>query len=1042
MLFPNLPNRGFRVGGLPLVVVLLAAPFVARAQLSGNLEGAVTDPSNQTVVGAQIRITETTTNTERRLITDREGRYTAAELPPGTYRVEASSPGFQPAEIVGLALTAGITLRADFRLKIGAARESISVIASAQQIDTSAGAWGNSISEQQLASLPLNGRDIFELASQQIDVIAPASATQAIDAGLGVHFSINGSRPSENAFRLDGIYINDSTGSAPASAAGYFLGLEAIAELRVISSPFSAEYGRSDGGTITAVTKSGTNSFHGGAYEYLRNSAFDGKNFFDQANDPIPGLRQNQFGGLLDGPILKDRLFFFLNYEGIRISSSQTQASATPNQQARDGLLPVNGVLTSVPVAAAMLPYLSLYPLPNGPNLGNGTGEFITAVPSLTSEDSASAKLDYVHSERLRFSGRYTYDTSYQNNGDPLKVWTYENDSHYSLFQGTAQYVQSATLIQDFRAAFSQIGNGEIATVPAPVSAQLAFIPGQRIGAIQVTGLANFGGNFARSTPQHYTNTDEQFSYSVTKIAGIHKISAGGSYDRILLNELLDVDRDGYYQFSSLQGFLDGKTKSLSAMTLPSDTLRHWRMNQFSAYAQDDIRLTRRLSAGVGVRYEPASVPVERNGLVASLHNPLADTQIALGGPLYMNPSKLNFAPRASLAWDVRGDGQMVIRAGAGIFYDLLGTRELVISGANMPPFYEKVTVSKAAFPNAVTALQNVTQLVNVEDLAFYPHQPYVAQYQFVIERKLARNATAQIGYAGSRGIHLEGDIGNINTTRPEFLANGQIYFPPNTATLNPAFGQIGYRTPSFDSNYNSLNMGVEAQAFKGMRIQAKFTWSKSIDDDSITTHEDFYTSEKVPTVFDFRANRGRSDFDTPLAFAANFSYDVPSTPWRAANRFLGGWELRGLAQAQSGNPFNPTVGFDDARLEGSSDSGQRPNLVPGQPLITGNPAQYFNPLAFSLPPAGYYGNLGRNVLTGPGLVIASAALQRIFRRKESQILVLRAEVFNIANHPNFQIPSGTELFDSTGARLGTAGQITTTTTSSRQIQVSARLAF
>jgi hypothetical protein len=1039
MLFANLP-RG--IGGLPLVAVLLAAPFAARAQLSGNLEGSVTDPSNQVVAGAQIRITETTTNTERRLITDREGRYTAAELSPGTYRVEASSPGFEPEEIVGLALTAGRTLRADFTLKIGVTRESVSVLANAQQIDTSAGASGSSISEQQLASLPLNGRDIFSLASQQMDVVAPASASQLIDSGLGVHFSINGSRPSENAFRLDGIYIDDTTGSAPASAAGYMIGIEAIAELQVISSPFSAEYGRSDGGTITAVTKSGTNGFHGGAYEYLRNSAFDAKNYFDLADQAIPALSQNQFGGLLGGPILKDRLFFFLNYEGIRISSGQTETSATPNQQARGGMLPINGVLTSIPLAPSIVPYLALYPLPNGPNLGNGTGDFITAVHSVTSEDNASGKLDYVHSERLRFSGRYTFDTSYQNNGDPLKVWTFENDSHYGLFQGTGQYIHSATLIQDFRAAFSQIGNGQGATVPPQVSSQLAFIPGQRIGAIQVTGLANFGGDLARTAPRHYVNTDAQFSYSVTKIAGIQKISAGGSYDRILLNELLDVDRDGYYQFSSLEGFLEGKAKTLGAMTLPSDTLRHWRMNQFSAYVQDDIRLTSRLSAGIGVRYEAASVPAERNGLVASLHNPLSDTQITVGGPLYINPSTLNFAPRASLAWDVRGDGQTVIRAGAGIFYDLLGTRELAVSGPNMPPFYEKVSVSKPTFPNAVTALQGVKPLLQVEDLAYYPHQPYVAQYQFLIERKLARNATAQIGYAGSRGIHLEGDIGNINTTQPEYLANGQIYFPPNTPTINPAFGQIGYRTPSFDSNYNSLNIGAQALAFKGLRIQGKFTWSKSIDDDSIATHDDFYTSEKVPTVFDYRANRGRSDFDTPLAFAANFIYQVPSTPWRAANRFLGGWEWDGLAQAQSGNPFNPTVGFDDARLEGSSDDGQRPNLVPGQPLITGNPAQYFNPLAFSLPRAGYYGDLGRNVLNGPGLVIVSSALQRNVWKSENRAVRLRAEVFNIVNHPNFQVPSGIELFDSTGARLGTAGQITVTTTSSRQIQLSARLTF
>jgi hypothetical protein len=282
-----------------------------------------------------------------------------------------------------------------------------------------------------------------------------------------------------------------------------------------------------------------------------------------------------------------------------------------------------------------------------------------------------------------------------------------------------------------------------------------------------------------------------------------------------------------------------------------------------------------------------------------------------------------------------------------------------------------------------------------------------------------------------------------VNTTQPQFLPNGQVYFRPGDPAINPAFGAISYQTTGFDSHYNSLNLGIEGRVLPRLLIQAKFTWSKSIDDDSIVTHQDFYTGEKIPTVFNFRANRGPSDYNTPLASAVNFSYQIPDVPWRAADRVLGGWALHGLVQAQSGNPFSPTVGFDRAGLLGNTgDQGQRPDLVPGQPLINGNPSQYFNPAAFALPAAGYYGNLGRNVLSGPALFIGSFALDRTVWKKESRALLLRGEVFNAANHPNFQVPSGTALFDSTGARLGTAGQITSTTTSSRQIQVSVRLAF
>ena len=229
----------------------------------------------------------------------------------------------------------------------------------------------------------------------------------------------------------------------------------------------------------------------------------------------------------------------------------------------------------------------------------------------------------------------------------------------------------------------------------------------------------------------------------------------------------------------------------------------------------------------------------------------------------------------------------------------------------------------------------------------------------------------------------------------------------------------------------------------RSLRIQGKFTWSKSIDDDTIAVHNDFYANLGVPTMYNFRQNRGPSDFNCPFALAGNFIYDLPRAGSHAADAVIGGWQLSGTFQAQSGNPFNPTVGFDNAHLGGtSSDQGQRPNLVLGQPLIPGGVQQYFNPLAFTLPASGTYGNLGRNVLQGPGLVTLNLAAERTFWQRESRSLRLRAEAFNVANHPNFQVPSGASLFDSTGARLGSTGQITATTTSSRQIQLSARFSF
>jgi hypothetical protein len=318
-----------------------------------------------------------------------------------------------------------------------------------------------------------------------------------------------------------------------------------------------------------------------------------------------------------------------------------------------------------------------------------------------------------------------------------------------------------------------------------------------------------------------------------------------------------------------------------------------------------------------------------------------------------------------------------------------------------------------------------------------------VAQYQLTIQHDLGHGALVEAGYSGSRGVHLMGYTNNVDTTKPQFLPNGQIYFPAGAGPINPAFSNITEHVTNFDSHYDSLITDARATPARGLHVQAKFAWSHSIDDNSVALHNETYTAETVPTVFDYAANRGSSDFDCRLTFAANFTWELPRVRARAASALLNGWELDGLAQAQSGNPFNPTVGFDDARLLGSSDDGQRPNLVlTGQPIIAGNPSQYFNPLAFSLPPAGYYGNLGRNVFTGPGLAIVSLALERDFLMVEKRALRIRVEGFNVANHPNFQIPSGIGLFDSTGARLGTAGQITATTTSSRQLQLSAWYTF
>ena len=330
--------------------------------------------------------------------------------------------------------------------------------------------------------------------------------------------------------------------------------------------------------------------------------------------------------------------------------------------------------------------------------------------------------------------------------------------------------------------------------------------------------------------------------------------------------------------------------------------------------------------------------------------------------------------------------------------------------------------------------------------LDYYLQQPYVAQFQFLVQQEVARDTVLQLGYVGSRGVHLPGQLTEANPVRPQILPDGSLFFPSNGARLNPAFGRTRTRRMQFDSTYHGFQAGLQRKWRGGFRFQLKYTWNKSLDNTSNIVNKDYLNSDGIPTMFNYCLNRGRSDFDLRHAFGGNFSWALPQVRGAIAGAVLGGWELHGLVQAQTGPPFNPTVGFDRARLTGggSNDPGERPGYVaaPGAKVILGDPQRWFDPNAFALPAAGMYGNLGRNVLGGPGLMNLDLALHKILWKTERQSVRLRVEAFNLANHPNFQIPSGLALFTSSLDRVGSAGQITDTTTTSRQIQLALKWMF
>jgi len=1022
-----------------LILFLLAAGLGGLvAQTTASVEGVIYDPSGSAIVSAAVGLRELATGNQRMTRTDAHGWYAVPALTPGVYDMTVGADGFRTEVRRNLDLEAGRNARLDLHLSLGESHQIVEVTAAAPLLSSTTADWGGSIPRENLEQMPLDGRDMFDLSAQQSGAIVTTTMTSAISSGEGIHVSFNGARPNQNSFRLDGIYINDWSGAAPSSSAGHLLGLEGTQELRLLTSPFSAEYGRAAGSVVTAVSKSGSNDLHGELYEYFRNSAMDAKNFFDTANAPIPPLHGNQFGAVLGGPLRHDRLFYFLNYEGLRQSSDTTVNATTISDAGRQGHL---GSAT-VTIAPQVLPYISLYPRANGLDYGDGTAQYITDTPTDTHESYVSARLDYDISDKLRTAVRYTFDDGYTASPDPFHIWSFVDDSQYHFIHTETHFLESPNTVHTLHAGFSRIRSAEVNQVNSSVPASDSFVPGQPLGAISVTGLTALGGYRAR-LPRWFVDNDYQTSYDAVMIRGAHTLKFGAGFDRIQFNQLADLSAVGGYTFYSLKSFLQAQPATGDLMAPGSNTERGWRQNQMQVFAQDEWQATRRLNVTLGLRYEPYSVPSEVNGLISTLPDPVHDTSSTLGGPLFNNPSWHNLAPRAAIAWDPAGKGRTVIRAGAGIFYDQLGVPELVVTGNRMPPYYVRLLPSNPAFPNLLSAVSKSTAPIALDTVDYHEYQPYTAQYQLAVEHTFAGETLLRLGYVGSRGVHLAGQLGNINPTAPAIDSNGVLYFPANTPRVNPAWGTIGMRSTQFESRYNAFQASLERK-WRRARAEAHYAFSRSIDDFSNTVLDDFANGSLIPTMFDYRSNRGLSDFDSRHVFTANGSYALPVWRGSAAARALSGWEVFALFQAHTGFPFNPTVGFDDARLGGgTNDLGQRPNYLGGVgSLITGNPAQYFNPLAFGLPAAGYYGNLGRNTLVGPATVDVDAALHKILWRNERHTVRLRAEVFNVANHPNFQIPSGLALFDNTGRRVATAGQITATSTPSRQIQLAMKWAF
>jgi Carboxypeptidase regulatory-like domain len=1045
-----LPGHAARVVGVMLSLGLaLTGRLNAQGVTSATLLGTVTDSGGAVIPNASIQVKNVGTDQAQQVTTDAQGRYTVPDLPVGNYEAQASAQGFQTVVRRGITLTVGQQGVVDFSMMVGQSQQTITVEAQVTQVDTSSTAVASYVEQKQINDLPLNGRNFTDLVTL-IPGVAGGSQIGNGGAnllyGLQNNFSVSGARAEGQAYLLDSTDIQDFWAHGSGSGVmGTTLGIEAIAEFSVLTNTYSAQFG-GNGAVVNAVSKSGTNSFHGSAYEFLRNSDFDARNFFDGAS--VPAFRQNQFGGTFGGPIKKDKLFFFVNDEELRKSQGQTVLALVPDANAHNGI--VNGV--NVGVNPAVAPLLALYPLPTT-ELGGGVGSINEVASTVGNENYLLTRGDYIISTKDSLFVRWVRDYGDIVNpflGSPLPPrWPEVGNTKNSFATVEYKRVISPTIVNLVRFSYTRTFETDVEQ-KADQSSALDFFPSRgQNGGVNITGLSSLGTSIY--APLQEVQNKFPISDDVIWTHGSHSIRFGGVFSRVQTNFYQQGWWGGFYTFPGLTAFLEG-SPSLFQGPEPglTDSYRDFREIDVDGYVHDEWKATSRLTLNIGLRYEFVTDPTTNVHPLETLINPPFGKFQQVSHVFASNPSLKNFDPRIGIAWDPFGDHKTSIRVGAGIFYDPIEARSYA-SGYYFNPPYALAFVPLPQFPNPFPgALPPPAQLVGVDYNT--TNSPHMYQWNFNIQRQLFENTTLTVGYVGSRGLDLYA-ARDINPVQPT-VVNGIVVFGVPTASLpgksptaigitsnprlNPSGAALSSEAPVGNSSYNSLQVGLNRRFSHGVQSQLSYTWSKCMDDASGT----FGLEGGIPWSFplDGSFDRGRCLFDRPQVLKWSGVYALPFQQ----NVFVKGWQISGDLTAQSGSPWNVTVGFDQAGdvVAGS----ERPNLIlPASQAVTGNIADWANPAAFSLPAPGTFGNLQRDFLWGPGTVNVDFATMKDTQIKERFHLQFRAEFFNILNHPNFALPNASafvQTADGGGIPNPTFGKITATTTSSRQIQFAMKFLF
>ena len=1052
-----------RVRFLILSLTLLVTPMLTHAQLvGGTIAGDVIDPNNAAVVGAKVLIRNEETGGVRALITAQGGAFSAPSIPVGVYSISITQDGFAPLKRTGIALTVGQSIELHLSLSVGNVEQVVTVVDTPAAVDTSTLQSQGLVDERQVKELPLNGRSFDQLL--QLNPASVSYTTQrsggvgTSNSSVGNMFSISGRRPQDNLFLLNGIEYTGASliNVTPGGTSGQLLGVEAVREFNVVTDTYGANYGKRTGAQISIITASGSNELHGSAYEFLRNSALDARNYFDQAQ--IPEFQRNDFGASLGGPLRRDKLFGFANYEGYRQRLGLSDVTFVPDAAARAATV------------ASVQPLLALWPV-GTTELGGGIAEAFSNPRQQVREDFGTTRIDDNLSQKDLLFGVYTVDDSDATSPSANPYSSIYERLREQVVSAQEQHVFSPSLLNTLRVGYSRAAFYFNSLVSGDVSGWVSNGP---VGAIVIAGStasngasqitlagANTGSN--NTTVRNLFTVDDHIYWTHRT----HQIEAGVWLQRLQSNDFLAQNQYGQASFSTLKTFEEGTVSKYTIV--PSPTELGWRSLFGAGFIEDAWKATPRLEVRAGLRFESSNGWNEAQNRASNYgftDGVINSTPTVGSSALSDNRAKFLPEPRVAFTYDVFGNGKTALKGSFGLHRALLDTLDYRLDQTapfNTTLSFSNTTVSK--LPSLSTGL--ASGLVSPSNVQQDIQTPTVLAWTLKVEQEIAPLTTLTVGYVGSHGYHQilsedENTPASVvcpSAACPGSLAAGTVYYPTSTLA-NPNLANSTSWVSQGISNYNGLEADVRRQFSHGLQLRGVYTWSKNLDDGSAWNTS---VSANTPAYVSFPGNPkldyGLAATNIGQAAAINGTWELPvgrghavlANAGHTTQDLIGGWTVSGIATLQSGFPFSAQLGYNPTG-NGDSRNPARPQLNPDfhGNLYPKTATEWFNPEAFVAPYPGSFGNTSRDSLTGPGLTdvdISFAKNTTIHERLRTQF---RAEYFNVLNHTNFTTPNAvvfstgpTPAKPATAAAFSpTAGVMTATATTSRQLQFALKFLF